>query len=224
MDNETGKILAVHNIDATVTFPNYKYKDSETALAIGDCVIVEGSFVSVDGAAEYIDLNGEGKIEFVKKVTPNYHEGEEGSAVVVINNDAELAALIASGDYYGKILKLVATSDNPLHASGSGTSDSTICNFKIGYHYGDGDNNNQIYYNGKTITTKSDVNAPNTDGTTTFSKDLYGATREDGKMGASTNNERVGVLYITICYTTSSYYQSSIVNFANCGLTAKPTE
>lgn len=107
MDNETGKILAVHNIDATVTFPNYKYKDSETALAIGDCVIVEGSFVSVDGAVEYINLNDEGKIEFVKKVTPNYHEGEEGSAALVINSDAELDALIKSGNYYGKILKLL---------------------------------------------------------------------------------------------------------------------
>jgi hypothetical protein len=169
-------------------------------------------------------MNAEGKVEFVEKVTLNFHEGEEGSAVVVINNDAELDALIKSGNYYGKILKLVATNDNPLHVSGSGTSGSTICNFKIGYHYGDGTSNNQIYYDNLTISTKSDVNAPNTDGTTTFSKDLYGATREDGKMGASTNNERVGVLYITICYKTSTYYQSSIVNFANCGLTAKPTE
>ena len=224
MDNATGKILAVHNVSSAATYPNYVYLDSSTPLAIGDSVKVRGTYSKNAGEAEYIDMNAEGKVEFVEKVTLNFHEGEEGSAVVVINNDAELAALIASGDYYGKILKLVATNDNPLHISGSGTNASTVCNFKIGYHYGDGSNNNQIYYDNLTISTKSDVNAPNTDGTTTFSKDLYGATREDGKMGASTNNERVGVLYITICYKTSTYYQSSIVNFVNCGLTAKPTE
>ena len=221
MDNATGKILAVRNVSSASTYPNYVYLDTTDPVSIGDSVKVKGVFTSVAGQAKYVDMNAEGKVEFIEKVTLNYHEGEEGSAVVVINNDAELDNLIKSGDYYGKILKLVTTSENPIHVSGSGTSADTICNFKIGYHYGDGTKNNQIYYDGLTISTKSDVNAPNTDGTTTFSKDLYGATRDDGKMGASTNNERVGTLYITICYKTSTYYQSSIVNFANCSLTPK---
>lgn len=223
MDNATGKIIQVRNYAASVTYPEFKYDNSEANVAIGDSVKVKGTFTSVSGDALYIDLNAEAKVSFVEKVTLNYHEGEEGSAVVEIKTDAELAALMTSGDYFGKILKLVATADNPIHVSGSGTGASTICNFKLGFHYGDGTSSNQIYYEGITISTKSDVNAPNTDGTTTFSKALYGATRDDGKMGASTNNERVGTLYITICYKTGTYYQSSIVNFAGCSLTEKPS-
>lgn len=222
MDNATGKIIQVRNYGATNTYPEYKYDNSEANVAIGDSVKVKGTFTAIAGDAVYIDLNAESKVSFVEKVTLNYHEGEEGSAVVEVKTDAELAAIMTSGDYYGKILKLVGTADNPIHVSGSGTGASTICNFKLGFHYGDGDNSNQIYYNGVTISTKSDVNAPNTDGTTTFSKALYGATRDDGKMGGSTNNERIGTLYITICYKTSTYYQSSIVNFAGCSLEAKP--
>ena len=217
MDNATGKIIQVRNYAETVTYPEFKYDNSEANVAIGDSVKVKGTFTSVTGDALYIDLNKEAKVSFVEKVTLNYHEGEEGSAVVEIKTDAELDALMTSGDYFGKILKFVGTAENPIYTSGSGTSASTICNFKVGFHY-DG----QIKYNNITISTKSDVNAPNTDGTTTFSKALYGATRDDGKMAGSESHERVGTLYITVCYKTSTYYQSSIVNFAGCSLEAKP--
>jgi len=225
MDNATGKVIQVRNIMDGKTYPAYTYEGTETAIAIGDSVKVKGVMSVVADQATFIDLQAAGKVTFLEKVTPNFHEGEESSAVVTINNDAELDTLIKSGDYYNKIIKLVATVENTLHVSGSGTTSSTICNFKLGYHYGDDNGKgtkNQIYYNGITISTKSDVNSPNTDGTTTFSKALYGATRDDGKLGASDNKERVGTLYITICYKTSSYYQASIVNFANCKLEAKP--
>lgn len=219
MDPTTKDLVMVDGL-STLGGSYGAYKDSDgVVLKVGDLVTIKASYyvdsaqIGTSGPAQtgrhHIEITSNDK---VTRVAEN-QEVVYGEPALVIDSNEDMTTLANNiQDYYGKLIKIVGTKDAPIYLGGS----STTLPFNIKVFMNNATDNNGTKYGAQTFTLKTEVNAPN-GGSEDWYKSLFGF--EGAFVGPSTSNPAivwVGTLYVVVGYRTSSYYQMSIVNYANC--------
>ncbi len=218
IDNATGQTVFLNNFEGA-TYPTYK-DVNDTVIKVGDEVIVEGNYlVNTEAIGSAPAQTNRHNIEVTSisiaqsEVVINYHLDQ---ALVIDSNDAATALFTDHSNLpYGKIIKVVATAENPVYIGGSSSKNP----FNLKVYFTNAADNNGTKINGKTIALKSDVNAAIT-GSDTWFTDLFGIEGpfvgpKDGVLGYAFT----GTLYFVLTHTTGTYYQCNLVNYAECTVT-----
>ena len=196
------------------TYPAFQDSDSDAA-EIGKKVLVKGT-LSINNSRKDVNV-ADGSIDIKEAVTLTFAESD----MAVVNNSDQLMALVSDLtkiDFF-KVVKIVATNENPLYIGGSGTS--APFNFKV--HMKECADNNAVKaldVNSKIIAIKTDVNEPNAGGADWYKTAFPGVTGPFvAPKSGSPALKYTGTMYMMICYTTSTYYQCSVVNYSAWNLT-----
>jgi hypothetical protein len=116
---------------------------------------------------------------------------------------------------FGKVIKLVGTTENPICTGGSSTK--LPFNIKLFFNK-DAVDNDGTKYNSKTFALKTDINDFN--GGSDWWKTLFGFTGPFvGPKDTVGPIKFTGILYVVLSAETSTYYQMAIVNFSAASLT-----
>ena len=214
LDNQTGDMLLINGLANVNNSSKYgQYYDSEgTLLAIGDEVIIEGTYFADSPAigSSSPEQTGRRNIvitneSYVKRVsTNNPLNFNFENAIVIDSHDAQQE--FADNLQYGVLLKFVGTAERPFYIGGS----SSNFPFNVKVFFAEATNNDGTKYNGQTFSLKTDVNIPNAG--ETWYTDLLGITGPF--VGPTTSNPRIpiiGEIYVVVTSRTSTYYQMSIV-------------
>lgn len=219
MDKTTNELVQLNSETIGSEWPNVKDSNG-TVIKIGDEIEVSGLYyldTEACGGSSYKTQTGRKQIIVTSMVIlqSNVEVTFDDSKAITIETNEQMLALVSDGVKFGQIIKLTGS----IFIGGS-SGTLTSCNFKVAAElpakndsgsYSDG-----FKFNGATFAIKQ----PNLSGIygDTWTKDLFGLTKG---LGGSACNEYEGTLYIVITHHTSSYYQCTIVNYANCAVTKK---
>ncbi|MFA7011164.1 MAG: immunoglobulin-like domain-containing protein, partial [Bacilli bacterium] len=215
LDNETGKTVMVNGLSSLGGFYGAYLDSTGNLLAVGDEILVVGTYYLNTAAIgtgpeqtgrNYIEVTADSTVTLLgKPETINYQNA------LVVTNQEEMQAL-ADNLVYGAIIKLVGTEENPLFLGGS--SSKLPFNIKLFYNKEAVDNNG-TKYNGKIFSLKSDTNEANA-GSEWYNTMFSIPTAFVGPSETVPAILVTGDLYVVLGYTTSTYYQMSMVNAQNC--------
>ncbi len=213
MDSETQEIIQVNNL-TDGKFGAYTDANG-TTIKVGDVVIVKGTYL-VDTAAigSGPAQTGRKNIEVSSIVVESSQEvAFDDSKVVTVSNEAELAATVAEGVKYGQILKITGT----FYIRGSKSSPTEWAGTNVLFAVKDtapSKKSDMEYVTGE----KKYIFALKYDNL----EPLYGEDWVKNTFGYEkilTSNDYIAVtgsVYVVITHHTGSYYQCTLVNYANC--------
>ncbi|HKM29633.1 MAG TPA: immunoglobulin-like domain-containing protein, partial [Bacilli bacterium] len=215
LDNATGKTVMVNGISSLGGVYGAYTDSAGNPLAIGDEILVLGTYYlntpAIGTGPEqtgrmYIEVTADNTVTLLGKAASiNFQNA------LVVSNNAEMQAL-ADNLVYGTLIKLVGTEENPLFLGGS--SSKLPFNIKLFFNK-EAIDNNGTKYNGKTFSLKSDTNEANA-GAEWYNAMLGVPTAFVGPSATVPAIAITGDLYVVLGYTTSTYFQMSIVNAENC--------
>ena len=196
------------------------YKDSAgNDLAVGDMIVVNATYyldsaqIGTSGPAQ----TGRHHVEVTTNDsvvrTAQNQEIVYGEPALTIDSNEDMQTLAANiKDYFGKLIKIVGTKEAPIYLGGS-SADATKLNIKV--FMTNAADNDATKYSGYTFSLKGEPNEAN--GGKDWYKTLFGF--EGAFIGPNASQPAIpwiGTLYVVVGYNTSTYYQMSIVNYANC--------
>ena len=196
------------------------YIDSEGHdLKVGDMIVVNATYhldsaqIGTSGPAQ----TGRHHVEVASSDTVvRTLENQEivyGEPALTIDSNEKMTNLANNiKDNFGKLIKIVGTKEAPIYLGGSASG----LPFNIKVFMNNASDNNGTKYGPYTFVLKTDVNTPN-GGSEDWYKTLFGF--EGAFIGPNATQPAipwVGTLYVIVAYNTSTYYQMSIVNYANC--------
>ena len=224
MDKTNGTLLLVNGLSQVNggTYGAYKDKDGKV-LEIGNEVIITGTY-RLNSAAigtgpaqtgrKYLTVTAESEVVKVGEQKHTLPWDKTNALVITTNDDL---ANFAQNLEYGKLIKLVGTTDNPIYLGGSSSSDYAKINIKV--FKTAATSNDGTKYDGQTFSLKNDVNTKNA--TDTWLKDLFGI--QSAFVGPSASvaaKPYTGTIYVVLAARTATYYQLSLVNYSEA--TASP--
>ena len=207
-------------------FGSYVYSNDDD-MTIGDEIVLGGTFLlstpkkygdSASTAVSSIEIANR-KMLWVTADNDAYKLSSDNevtyTADITITNNTELVALSQSlSSYYGKVIKIVGTAENPIQLGGSGSS----APFNIKVFMNNAATNDETKYEGKIFALKSDINAENLGDT--WANDLFGISKPFvGPKDPQTAINYSGEIYVVVTFVTGSYYQMVLVNYSSCNAT-----
>lgn len=213
MDNETGEIVQINNIDGC-TYPKY-YDKEGNLIKIGDILCVNGTYLhDTVRIGSGPDQTGRKNIEATKLVVNGFEENIDYSHALSVTTEAEMLALVSDGVKFGQIFKI----SGAFIVTGSGTTNGLSgSNYKLAIkdEIPTDKVSDNMKFNGYSFSLKQSNLDPvySTGENSGWQEDLYGLT---SAYGASKVFEYTGTLYVVITHHTGTYYQCTLVNYEEC--------
>ena len=223
MDAETSELVQLDSELIGAAWPTIK-DSSDTVIKIGDLVEVSGTYyvdTEACGGSGYSVQTGRKHI-VVNTISVKESDVEvkwNESNMNIISNEADMLALVSNGVKFGQIIKI----SGDFIVTGSGTTNGLSgSNFKVAVkdEVPTEKVSDNMKFNGYTFSLKQSNLDPiySTGKNTGWQEDLFGLK---AASGASKVYEYTGTLYMVITHHTSTYYQCTLVNYANCNATKK---
>ena len=225
-DVTTGDLLMVCGLSKIAGDHIGTYKDNnDVLLAKGQLVEFQGDYylssakISSDGpsqdARKYVNLANVKKIV----VLESDKDTTLGTPAAVITNNEEMAAVAANlENYFGKLIKISGSQENPICLGGSSTK--SPFNIKVFMNKDAASNDDTKYKSiddfNLTFTLHSLNNQENVGGDDAWFTTLFGITGAFVGPSASVSPRLyTGDLYVLVGYTTKSYIQLALLGYSN---------
>ncbi len=212
MDEVTHQTILIDGLELIGTSTHGQYQASNgNLLAVGDKVVIEGATFAIAGNRQSVEASATSTITVSSSGNTITWDTE---SAITISTNAEMQEF-ANNLQFGKLIKLVGTTDNPICTGGS--SSKLPFNIKLFFNK-DAVDNDGTKYNAKTFALKSDINEFNAG--SDWWKTLFGFTGPFvGPKDAVGPIKFTGTLYVVLSAETSTYYQMAIVNLSTASLT-----